>query len=62
MYIKDEDFCVAWFVATVSRFFIDDVPANIEGANYCGIPGAVFHNDVKLLRRSLRSAGVRVRE
>ena len=26
-------------------FFIDDVPANIEGAFYCGIPGAVFHGD-----------------
>ena len=39
-------------------FFIDDVPANIEGALYCGIPGAVFHSDVKLLRSQLRAAGV----
>lgn len=43
-------------------FFIDDVPANIEGAFYCGIPGAVFHNDVALLRRNLREAGVNVAE
>ena len=43
-------------------FFIDDVPANIEGALYCGIPGAVFHNDVSLLRSQLRAAGVDVTE
>lgn len=43
-------------------FFIDDVPANIEGAFYCGIPGAVFHDDVVLLRRNLREAGVNVAE
>lgn len=43
-------------------FFIDDVPANIEGAFYCGIPGAVFHGDAGLLRRDLRAAGVEVEE
>ena len=43
-------------------FFIDDVPANIEGALYCGIPGAVFHKDVPLLRRQLRAIGVDVTE
>lgn len=43
-------------------FFIDDVPANIEGAMYCGISGTVFHNDVKLLRSQLRAAGVTVAE
>ena len=41
-------------------FFIDDVPANIEGAQYCGISGTVFHNDVPLLRHQLQAAGVRV--
>ena len=41
-------------------FFVDDVPANIEGAFYCGIPGAVFHNDANLLRRDLRAAGVAI--
>ena len=43
-------------------FFIDDVPANIEGALFCGIPGAVFHKDVALLRRQLRGAGVQISE
>ena len=43
-------------------FFIDDVPANIEGALYCGIPGTVFHKDVTLLRRQLRAIGVDVTE
>ena len=43
-------------------FFIDDVPANIEGAYVCGIPGAVFHADVRLLRQQLRAAGVDVTE
>ena len=43
-------------------FFIDDVPANIEGALCCGIPGAVFFNVVAFLRRNLREAGVDVAE
>ena len=43
-------------------FFIDDVPANIEGAFYCGIPGAVFHGSAALLRRDLRAAGVKISE
>ena len=43
-------------------FFIDDVPANIEGALCCGISGAVFYNDVAYLRRNLREAGVDVAE
>ena len=42
--------------------FIDDVPANIEGAMYCGIPGIVFHGDAKLLRRQLREKGVTITE
>ena len=41
-------------------FFIDDVPANIEGALFCGISGVVFHKDVSLLRSQLRAAGVTV--
>ena len=43
-------------------FFIDDAPANIEGALCCGIAGAVFHGDVKLLRGQLRAAGIPVTE
>ena len=42
--------------------FIDDSPANIEGALMCGIPGAVFHGDVALLRKDLRAAGVTIAE
>ncbi len=40
--------------------FIDDQPVNVEGAEGCGIPGIVFHNDVPLLRQRLRERGVRV--
>ena len=43
-------------------FFIDDAPANIEGALCCGIAGAVFHGDAALLRRQLREAGIPVTE
>ena len=42
--------------------FIDDVPANIEGAMFCGIPGIVFHGDAQLLRRQLRAKGINVTE
>ena len=43
-------------------FFIDDAPANSEGALCCGISGAVFHGDVSLLRSQLRAAGGTVHE
>ena len=38
-------------------FFIDDVGANIEGAIFCGLQGAVFHGDVERLRQDLRGVG-----
>ena len=38
--------------------FIDDNPANAEGAYYYGIKAIVFHNDNKELRRKLKEAGV----
>ena len=41
-------------------FFIDDVPANIQGARSCGIAGTVFRFDAQLLRTELREAGVRI--
>ena len=41
-------------------FFIDDVPANIAGAESCGISGTVFRADAALLRRELRQAGIRI--
>ncbi len=40
--------------------FIDDSPANIEGAFFCGIPGIVFHGGAKELRRELAAMGVRI--
>ena len=43
-------------------FFIDDAPANVEGALCCGIPGVVFHGDAKLLRSQFRAAGIPVTE
>lgn len=39
-------------------FFIDDAPANIEGAELAGMRGAVYHNDVVLLENQLLEAGV----
>lgn len=43
-------------------FFVDDVPSNIEGALYCGIPGAIFRGDASLLRKQMRSAGIKIGE
>ena len=43
-------------------FFVDDVPANIEGAYFCGIPGTVFRGDAALLRKQMREAGIRIGE
>ena len=43
-------------------FFVDDVPSNIEGALYCGIPGAIFRGDASLLRKQMRSAGIQISE
>lgn len=41
-------------------FFVDDVPANVEGAYCMGIRGAVFDGNVDRLRRELQEAGVPV--
>ncbi len=41
-------------------FFVDDTPANVEGACRCGMSGAVFHGDAAELRKKLRAAGVAV--
>lgn len=57
------DLCLDTFGLKAEEcFFIDDVPSNIEGALCRGIAGAVFHNDVTLLRRALRAAGVNITE
>ena len=39
-------------------FFIDDAPANVEGALMTGMRGTVFYGDVSRLRRELRQAGI----
>lgn len=44
-----------------SCFFVDDVPANVEGAQNVGMPGTVFRGDMSRLRRELHDAGVRCR-
>ena len=41
-------------------FFVDDLITNVEGACFAGMPGAVFHGDVRELREKLRAAGVSV--
>ena len=41
-------------------FFVDDAPANVEGAMEAGLSGTVFYGDVARLRRELRKAGVPV--
>ena len=38
--------------------FVDDVPANIEGAKECGMSGVVFRGDIRELRRELRALGI----
>lgn len=40
--------------------FIDDAPANIEGALCCGMEGIVFHNDIMDLRKKLIGLGIKV--
>jgi putative hydrolase of the HAD superfamily len=55
------ELCLAHFGLKAEEcFFIDDAPANIEGALCCGIPGAVFHGDAGYLRKQLRAVGVDV--
>lgn len=43
-------------------WFIDDSPANVEGAIYAGLQGTVFRGDVNALRRALRQGGIRCEE
>ena len=43
-------------------WFIDDSPANVEGAMCTGMDGTVFYGDVTRLRRELRNAGIRCGE
>ena len=43
-------------------WFIDDSPANVEGAILTGMGGTVYYGDVARLRRELHRAGIRCAE
>lgn len=43
-------------------FFIDDNPANVEGAILTGMDGVVFRGNIVPLRRALRTVGVNCKE
>lgn len=53
-------FCGHFGLVPARCFFIDDVAANIEGAQLAGMKGTVYHGDVAWLEEDLRRAGVRV--
>lgn len=55
-----EKLCEVFSLRPESCFFVDDVPANIEGAMRTGMRGAVFFGDIPRLRRDLNAAGVPV--
>lgn len=42
--------------------FVDDMPANVEGAMLTGMNGFVFYGDTARLRRELRTMGIMVSE
>ena len=42
-------------------FFIDDNPANVEAAYQLGMPGTVFFQDIRRLRKELNAVGVPVK-
>lgn len=42
--------------------FVDDSPANIDGAQCTGMDGIVFRGDVRRLRRELNEKGVAVKQ
>ena len=53
--------CEKFSLDPAECFFIDDNPGNIEAAYCCGILGAVFHDDMSVLRRDLNNAGIPVK-
>ena len=53
--------CEKFSLVPEECFFIDDSAANAEGAFFCGMQCAVFHNDADELRQKLIEAGVCVR-
>ena len=53
--------CERFSLVPEECFFIDDSTVNAEGAFFCGMQCAVFHNDADELRQKLIEAGVCVR-
>lgn len=53
-----EAFCNKFKVKAEECFFIDDMPANIEGAKNYGMSGFVFQKDIQALENALKDAGV----
>ena len=57
-----ETFLQTFALDPAQCFFIDDGPANVEGALRAGMAGAVFLGDAERLRRELRAAGITCNE
>lgn len=53
-------FCSHFGLVPAQCFFIDDVAANIEGAQLAGMRGTVYHGDVAWLEKDLQGAGVKL--
>ena len=51
-------FCERFSLKPEECLFIDDNPGNIEGASVFGMPGIVFHGNVRNLRRKLSEKGI----
>lgn len=45
-------------LSSESCFFVDDSPANVEGAKCCGMEGTIFRGDAARLRREMIAAGI----
>ena len=54
-----EAFCNKFEVKAEECFFIDDMPANIDGAKNYGMSGFVFKKDINELETALKEAGVK---
>ena len=54
-----EAFCNKFKVKAEECFFIDDMPANIDGAKNYGMSGFVFKKDINELETALKEAGVK---
>lgn len=55
-----ERLCERFGLVPEECFFVDDSPANVEGAIRCGLKSAIFHGDVERLKKDLRAEGVTI--